>query len=286
MDEDSAGDLRSRSRSASVTARSIPECPVQPKGTQVTHAATSNRIHRTGLPLLLAMLGTSLAGCGGEDDPPVATASSTSATATASASSGSSAPTPSSAIPPAPGAGTSTNRAPVIAGTPAAAINASASYAFMPAATDADGDSLTFTITNKPAWATFNTTTGRLTGTPTLAQVGTYANITIAVSDGKTTTSLGAFSIAVTQISTGTAALSWLPPTENTDGSQLTNLSGYRIYYGTSAAALNQSIEVNNAGLSNYVVQNLSPATWYFAVKAVASGVESNLSNVATKTIS
>lgn len=249
----------------------------------MTHAVIGNRICRTGLPLILALLGTALSGCGGEDDQPGTAQSTTPATSSAT---GTGAATPSTPTPTTPGTGSSTNRAPVIAGTPAAAINASSSYAFAPTATDADGDSLTFTVANKPAWATFEATTGRLSGTPTLAQVGTYANITIAVSDGKTTTSLNAFSIAVTQISTGTAVLSWLPPTENTDGSQLTNLSGYRIYYGTSAGTLNQSIDVSNAGLSNYVVQNLSPATWYFAVKAVAGGVESNLSNVASKTIS
>src|SRR6185312_7805838 len=56
---------------------------------------------------------------------------------------------------------------------------------------------LTFTITNKPSWATFSSTTGALTGTPATSDVGTDANITISVSDGTQSASLTAFSIVV-----------------------------------------------------------------------------------------
>ncbi len=178
------------------------------------------------------------------------------------------------------------NRAPTISGTPTTSINAGSAYSFTPASTDADGDTLTFSIANRPAWATFNTATGQLSGTPTSANVGTFAGIVITVSDGKTTTSLASFAINVTQVATGSATLSWAAPTQNTDGSPLTNLSGYRIYYGTSANSLTQTIDIGNASVSTYVMGNLSPATWYFAVKAVAGGVESDLSNVASKTIS
>lgn len=178
------------------------------------------------------------------------------------------------------------NRAPTISGTPTVSLNAGSSYSFRPAASDANGDTLTFSIQNKPSWATFNTATGQLSGTPTAAQVGTYTGILISVSDGRASTSLPAFSITVTQVSNGSATLTWLPPTQNTDGSQLTNLSGYRIYYGTNANALTQTIDIGNASVSTYVVNNLSPGTWYFAVKARTSqGVESDFSNVASKRI-
>lgn len=230
------------------------------------------------------------------------------------------------------------NRAPVISGTPATSVAVGASCSFQPTATDADGNTLGFSIANKPTWASFSTTTGRLSGVPTTAAV--HSGIVISVSDGKVTTSLPAFtltvtgvanraptirgspatsiavgsayafspsasdadgdaltfsiankpawatfSIAVTQVATGSSTLSWMAPTQNTDGSALTNLSGYRIYYGTSATSLTQSIDLPSAGILTYVLGNLSPATWYFAVKAVAGGVESNLSNVASKTI-
>jgi hypothetical protein len=216
--------------------------------------------------ILIALCAAALSGCGGGDE------SSTPATGTAQ--------------PPAPPAPGSTNHAPTISGTPTASVNASAPYNFTPTAADADGDTLAFTIQNKPAWAAFNTTTGRLSGTPAAADVGTYSNISIAVSDGKTSTALTAFAIAVTTVANGRATLSWVAPTENTDGSTLSNLSGYRIRYGTSASALTQTIVIDNASVTTYVVENLSPTTWYFAVTAVNSqGAESSNSNVANKQI-
>ena len=178
------------------------------------------------------------------------------------------------------------NTPPTLAGTPPASATAGQAYSFQPSASDPNGNSLTFSIVNQPAWTTFSATTGRLTGTPTVADVGTYANIVIRVSDGTTSTALAAFSIAVTQISTGSATISWLPPTENTDGSTLTDLGGFRIYYGTSATALTQTATITNPGLTSYVVQNLAAATWYFTVRAYATdGAESTSSNIASKTI-
>ena len=152
------------------------------------------------------------------------------------------------------------NTAPKISGTPIKSINASSAYNFQPTASDANGDKLTFSISNRPSWASFSTSTGKLAGTPTAAQVGTYSGIAIRVSDGKASASLPTFSIAVVQNSNGAVTLSWTPPTQNTDGSVLTNLSGYRIHYGTSPSALNQTITLNNAGLTAYMVQNLSPS--------------------------
>ncbi len=62
-----------------------------------------------------------------------------------------------------------------------------------------------------------------------------YPNIRISVSDGQLTTNLGDFTINVVATSPGTATLSWTPPTQNTDGSPLTDLAGYRVYWGTSS---------------------------------------------------
>ena len=84
----------------------------------------------------------------------------------------------------------------------------------------------------------------------------------------------------------GSATLSWQAPTTNTDGAALTDLAGYRIYYGTSATDLSDTIQLTSVGLQTYVIQNLASGTWYFAVTAVAStGVESTLSVVVSKTI-
>ena len=91
---------------------------------------------------------------------------------------------------------------------------------------------------------------------------------------------------APTGTGTGSAMLSWLPPTQNTDGSPLNNLAGYRIYWGTSAGSYANSVTVNNPGLATYVVTELGPAQWYFVVTAyTATGAESGHSNTATKTI-
>jgi putative Ig domain-containing protein len=180
-----------------------------------------------------------------------------------------------------------TNKPPVISGTPSTSVKAGSAYAFTPTASDPEGKTLTFSITNKPVWATFSTTTGKLSGTPSSAQTGTYSNISIKVSDGSLTASLPAFSIVVsTTTTTGSATLSWTPPTRNTDGTTLTNLAGYRILYGTSPTALTRTVQIANAGLSRYVVENLTAGTWYFSVRAYSTtGVESSSSNTASTSV-
>ncbi|MDH4022548.1 MAG: putative Ig domain-containing protein [Gammaproteobacteria bacterium] len=178
------------------------------------------------------------------------------------------------------------NQSPQIAGTAPTVVASGQGYSFQPSASDPNGDDLRFSITNQPDWLTFDPSNGRLTGTPTPADVGTYSNITVRVSDGMTSAALAAFSITVTQISTGNATISWLPPTQNTDGTPLTDLAGFRIYYGTSATAMTQSVNITNPGLTSYMIENLGAATWYFTVRAYAAdGAESAPSNVASKTV-
>jgi hypothetical protein len=82
-------------------------------------------------------------------------------------------------------------------------------------------------------------------------------------------------------ISTGSATLDWTPPTANSDGSALTNLAGYTVYYGTSPDNLTQSVKISNPGLTAYTLSNLTSGTWYFAVTSYSSaGVESTRSGV------
>jgi hypothetical protein len=178
-----------------------------------------------------------------------------------------------------------TNTAPTIAGLPPTSVNADSPYNFTPTASDAESDALTFNIQNKPAWASFNAATGALSGSPTAANVGSYANIIISVSDGVATTALAPFAISVVQAATGAASLSWTAPTTNSDGTALSNLAGYRIHYGTTTA-MTQTAQVTTAGVTTYTLGNLTSGTWYFAVSAYAtSGAESTLSNTASKTI-
>jgi len=178
------------------------------------------------------------------------------------------------------------NRPPVISGTPATSIVQGSAYSFQPTASDPDGNSLTYSITNAPAWATFSTATGRLQGTPGAVDVGSYGNIVITVSDGTASASLPAFTIAVVAVGGGSATLSWTPPTTNTNGTPLTNLAGYRVRWGPAAGNYTSSVTVNNPGLTSYVVGNLPPGTYYFVVTSVNSaGVESVFSNVASKRV-
>lgn len=91
---------------------------------------------------------------------------------------------------------------------------------------------------------------------------------------------------ALAQTSCGGVSLSWTPPTQNTDGSALTNLAGYRVVYGTSATALAQTMPDYSTAVTSTCITGLAPATYYFAVKAFTSaGVESAHSNVASNVI-
>jgi hypothetical protein len=178
------------------------------------------------------------------------------------------------------------NQPPTISGSPVTTATPGMAYSFRPTASDPNGDTLTFSVANKPGWASFSRSTGRLSGTPSAAHLGAYPNIRISVSDGKASASLPTFGITVSDAASGSATLSWTPPTRNTNGSALTNLAGYRILYGTSAGSLNRSVQIANPGLARYVVEDLAPATWYFAVRAYnTAGAESAQSNVASKTI-
>ncbi|WP_375164310.1 Ig-like domain-containing protein [Shewanella baltica] len=92
------------------------------------------------------------------------------------------------------------NSAPTITGSPTLTINQGASYLFTPTAADSPGDTLSFSILNKPVWATFNPTTGTLSGTPSNQDVGITNGIVISVSDGTLSASLPAFNLSVVNV--------------------------------------------------------------------------------------
>lgn len=178
------------------------------------------------------------------------------------------------------------NRAPTISGAPTTAIAAGMAYVFAPTASDPDGDPLTFSINVTPAWASFNAATGQLFGTPGAQHVGTTTGIVITAGDGEATTSLAAFNLTVQAVAFGSATLTWTPPTTNTDGSPLTNLAGYKVYWGPSQGNYPNSATLNNPGLTSYVVGNLAPGTYFFVATALNSaGAESSFSGAASKAI-
>ncbi len=233
--------------------------------TRRTRLVSRDPIRKISLGIVVACVTAALVACGGGDEEAAAV----------------SAPVNPPASPPA------VNQSPTISGTPGTQAMQDQQYVFTPTASDPNGDSLSFSIAGAPAGWTFNTSTGQLSGTPTAAQAGqTFPNVRVSVSDGTTTVDLAAFNITVVATSTGSAMLTWNPPTQNTDGTPLTNLKGYKVYWGTSQTTLTNSVTVDNPGLSSYVVDQLTPATWHFAVSAVnTANIESAPSNLTSKQV-
>jgi hypothetical protein len=234
----------------------------------------------------LIVLTASLAACGGGGGGSApsanATETQTSAPATPVSTTPATSPPPATSAPEDPAPATSVgNHAPTISGAPLASVTAGLAYRFVPAAADADHDALQFSISSKPSWATFDAATGKLFGTPTSGNAGSYEEIEISVSDGKIVTKLPQFAIVVNPgATTRSVHVMWQPPTVNTDGSALTDLKGYRIVYGTQPGVYTNSVPVNGTGLVDYTIEDLKTGQkYYFSMVAVnAAGAESDYS--------
>jgi len=166
-------------------------------------------------------------------------------------------------------------------------VTAGSAYSFQPTASDADGDTLTFSIANIPAWASFNTSTGRLSGTP--ATSGTYGNIVISVSDGTASASLPVFSIQVQSapVQTGSLSLQWTAPLTRADGTPLSlaDLDGYHIYYGPSAGNYPNQLDVADGTAQTATITDMPVGTYYIVMTTYdVSGLESPYSSMVAKT--
>lgn len=188
--------------------------------------------------------------------------------------------------PPTGGVDGGANRAPVIGGTPITVAKTSLAYYFQPSASDPDGDRLTFEIVGKPGWAQFNASNGALYGTPGDGATGSYPGIQILVSDGKAQSALPAFTITVSPPVIGSATLSWQAPSENEDGTALTDLAGYVVRYSKNPGNLDQTMSINSPGATSVVIDNLIEGTWFFTLSSVnSSGVESRPTGAVSKII-
>ena len=226
------------------------------------------------------ILCTTLAACGGGDSG-ATTSAQTAPPAT-------SPPVTAPIAPPTVPAPTPGNNAPTISGSAQPSVTVGQAYEFKPTAADADKDTVTFTIANKPAWAAFDVTTGALTGTPVASDVGAFSGIEIAATDGKDVTALPKFAITVAAASPGAKSVSvaWTPPTQNDDGSTLTDLSGYKIHYGTTSQNYTESVSLTNAGLTTYQLDSVPSGKIYIAMTAVnAAGAESDYSSEVAVTV-
>lgn len=108
-----------------------------------------------------------------------------------------------------------------------------------------------------------------VSGTQTLPTINANTNYTLTCSWGA-----------------GSAVVSWVAPTANTNGTPLTDLAGFRVYYGTSSTSLSQNRTISDVTARNTTITGLSPGTWYFAVRTLnARSIESADSNIASQTV-
>lgn len=178
------------------------------------------------------------------------------------------------------------NQSPTISGDANAYARVGRTYEFQPTFNDADHDKLTFTAENLPPWASIDTTSGRITGTPAAGDLGEYEDITITVADASHRAVTRPFSITVLSAPTGFATLHWEQPPMKVDGSPLDDLAGYRIVYGRDADDLDQSVFINDPSQTSFEFTTLEEGIWYFAVIAVnANGLEGPPTTPAMKSI-
>jgi Putative Ig domain len=174
-------------------------------------------------------------------------------------------------------------------GIPSATATVGEPYSFQPKVTSS-GTGISFSATGLPSWLAVNTSTGALAGTPSASDEGTTGHIVITASTAGVSATTTPFTIrvqpAAAASTTVSVKLSWAAPTENTDGTPVTDLAGYHIYYGTNPAELTLWASVVGAGSTTYVVGDLPSGSYYFSVVAYnTSGVDSGQSNLANETI-
>jgi len=147
------------------------------------------------------------------------------------------------------GSSSASNRTPSISGTPATKAVIGSNYDFRPKASDADSDTLSFSVAGQPSWAKFDQLSGRLWGVPGNGDAGIYSNIVISVSDGKSSRSLSAFTISVAAATTTTPPpapppSTTPPPTTTTPPPASTTSAPDIVSFTTSSGAITQGSSV------------------------------------------
>ena len=163
-----------------------------------------------------------------------------------------------------------------------------ATFDYQPVAQDPESDELRFSATNLPTWASLDTTSGRISGTPGPNDAGLYESISITVADATHKVVTAPFSITVNpaapESGSGVASLQWETPPSKVDGEPLDDLAGYRILYGRSSSDLDHSVLITDPATTSYQFSTLSSGVWYFAGVAVtSSGLEGPPAGFATK---
>jgi hypothetical protein len=137
-------------------------------------------------------------------------------------------------------------------------------------------ESVTPTITWTSTGCTSVTATGSWSGTKSASGSETLPAIDRSASYG-----------LLCRTATGGAVLTWTTPTENTNGTPLTDLAKYRIYSADTEVSLGSAAPVEvNVGTNTYTFDSLPEGTKYFAVTAVNSAdIQSVMSNTSSKVI-
>jgi len=185
-------------------------------------------------------------------------------------------------------AATSNNAPPTIVLAAVENAQVGATFDYQPVAQDPEHDTLQFSATNLPTWASLDTTSGRISGTPGPMDAGVYESVSITVADATHKVVTAPFSITVTPAleGTGVALLKWEAPPSKVSGEPLDDLAGYRILYGRSSSDLDHSVLITDPATTSYQFSSLTPGVWYFAVVAVkANGLEGPPTTLASKSI-
>jgi hypothetical protein len=146
--------------------------------TSITRPLSRRSVIAAGCEVALAAVASLLVGCGSGDSAPTAT------------SSGGQVSNPPSATVASTASATLT-----LSGNPSTTATTGTPYEFQPSFGSISQTAPTFNILNKPPWASFNTASGQLSGTPTT--VGRYNGISISIADGNKSVALPSFSIQV-----------------------------------------------------------------------------------------
>ena len=165
------------------------------------------------------------------------------------------------------------NDSPAISGEPKNIAPAGIDYSFIPAAVDTDVsvgdavDTLTYSITNGPSWANFDTTSGELSGTPNNDDVGAYDNIVVSVIDeAGEAASLDSFSIEVGKDFEGnntlleTAVDDWVSGDTTTYG----HISAWNVSEITDMGSLFLQKNSFNQDISGWDVSSVSSMEYMF----------------------
>ncbi len=150
-------------------------------------------------------------------------------------------------------------------------------YSFYLSPTPAPGSKgLQFSSMNLPAWARLSSL-GVVYGTPGREDIGLYDEISLIATDGARFALLGPFSITVRNPEAArTVTVSWAPPRANSDGTPLTDLTGYRIEYAKFGQPFKTAFRARSAAMNRVVLDFLEPGDYLFRIFAIAAnGVES-----------